>query len=160
MLRIEASLSAESEVLAIALQLIRYFEGCRLKPYLCSAAVPTIGYGSTTYEDGAKVTLKDQPITQERAMALLLLTIRKIYLPAVLKFCPTLRSPEQTAAILSWTYNLGSGNLKASTMRKRILAERWDDVPDEIRKWDKAAGRRLAGLVRRREAESITFMLG
>ena len=47
--------------------LIAQFEGLRLKPYLCSAGVPTIGYGSTFYPSGRKVTMQDKPITQETA---------------------------------------------------------------------------------------------
>ena len=54
-----------------AVDLIKHFEGLRLTPYLCSAGVPTIGYGSTFYEDGRKVSLQDPPITKERAEELL-----------------------------------------------------------------------------------------
>lgn len=56
---------------AKGLNLIKDFEGLRLKPYLCSASVPTIGYGNTFYEDGTKVKLTDKPITNERAIELL-----------------------------------------------------------------------------------------
>lgn len=160
MLQTEASLSVESKVLSIGLALIRYFEGCRLKPYLCQAGVPTIGFGSIRYEDGMRVTLKDKPITLERAQFLLMNDIRKIYLPTVMLLCPTLRSPEQIAAILSWTYNLGGTNLKTSTMRRKILSEIWEDVPYELRKWNKAAGKVSKGLVKRRDAESALFILG
>lgn len=159
-MQIATSLDAASEAVRIGLELIKYFEGCRLRPYLCSAGVPTIGYGSTFYEDGTRVTLHDAPITQGRAFELLLWMVRVKFMPAVRRLCPTLRSPEQIAAILSWTFNLGDGSLRASTLRKRILAERWDDVPDELRKWNKAAGKVSKGLVRRRDAEAACFLLG
>ncbi len=159
-MRTEASLSAESEAVRIALDLIKYFEGCRLRPYLCSAGKATIGYGATFYEDGTRVTLHDPAIPQQRAFELLVWMVRRKFMPAVLRLCPTLRSPEQMAAIISWTFNLGDGNLKASTLRRRILDERWDDVPAELRKWNKAAGKVLRGLEKRREAEAVVFMLG
>lgn len=137
----------------VAAALCRRFEGCYLQPYLCPAGVPTIGYGATYYEDGRAVMLLDPPITRGRAQALLLWMVRTRYLPAVLRLCPGIDSPARLAAIIDWTFNLGSGALRASTLRRRINASRWGDVPAEIRKWDKAGGRRLKGLTRRREVE-------
>lgn len=139
---------------SIAAALARRFEGCRLRPYLCSAGVPTIGYGATFYEDGSRVTLSDPPITKERAEALLLWMIRTRFLPAVLRLCPGIDSPERLAAIIDFCFNLGAGSLKASTLRRRINAGRWGDVPAEIRKWIRGGGRELLGLVFRRDAEA------
>jgi len=139
----------------IAAILVRRFEGLYLSPYLCPAGVPTIGYGATYYENGAPVTLRDPAITRVHAEALLLWMIRTRYLPAVLKLCPGINSPERLAAIIDFTFNLGSGRLKASTLRKRINAGRWSDAPTELRKWTKGGGRVLRGLVRRREAEIL-----
>ena len=137
----------------VAAALARRFEGCYLRPYLCPAGVPTIGYGATYYEDGTRVTLFDAPITRERAESLLLWMVRTRYLPVVLRLCPGIDSPERLAAIIDFTFNLGAGNLQASTLRRRINAGQWDDVPSELRKWIKGGGRVLAGLVKRREAE-------
>lgn len=137
----------------VAAALCRRFEGCYLRPYLCPAGLPTIGYGATYYEDGQRVTLLDAPITRARAEALLLWMVRTRYLPAVLKLCPKADTPERLAALIDWTFNLGTGRLRASTLRKRVNARRWDEVPAEIRKWDRGGGRRLRGLTRRREAE-------
>ena len=139
----------------IAAALARRFEGCYLRPYLCPAGMPTIGYGATYYEDGTRVTLFDAPITRERAESLLLWMVRTRYLPAVLRLCPGIDSPERLAAIIDFTFNLGAGNLQASTLRRRINAGQWDDVPSELRKWIKGGGRVLAGLVKRREAEVV-----
>lgn len=139
----------------IAAILARRFEGLYLSPYLCPAGVPTIGYGATYYENGAPVTLRDPSITRERAEALLLWMIRTRYLPSVFKLCPGINSPERLAAIIDFTFNLGDGNLKASTLRRRINAGRWGDVPAELRKWVKGGGRVLRGLARRREAEIL-----
>lgn len=140
--------------LEIALALIRRFEGCRLTPYLCPAGVPTIGYGSTRYLDGTAVQLTDPPITRMIAEGLLLGSVRRTYLPTVLRLCPGIDSPDRLAAIIDFTYNLGGSNLAASTLRRRINAGRWDEVPTELRKWVHARGRVLPGLVRRREAEA------
>ena len=144
------------DALAVALALIRGFEGLYRGPYLCPAGVPTIGYGATYYEDGTRVTLKDPIISAARAEALLLWHVKAVYLPAVLKLCPAIvhETPGRVAALIDWTFNLGAGNLKASTLRKRVNAGRWDDVPTELRKWNKAGGRVLRGLTTRREAEA------
>ncbi len=137
----------------VAACLARRFEGCYLTPYLCPAGVPTIGFGATYYEDGRTVTLRDPAITRDRAESLLLWMVRTRYLPAVLKLCPGVDSPDRLAALIDFTFNLGAGNLKASTLRKRVNAGRWADVPTEFRKWTKGGGRVLRGLVARREAE-------
>ena len=136
-----------------AAALARRFEGLYLTPYLCPAGVPTVGYGATYYEDGTHVQLSDPAITKKRAEALLLWMVRTVYLPAVLRLCPTLDSPQRLAAIADWTFNLGSGNLRASNLRKRILARDWEAVPAELRKWNKGGGKVLRGLTIRREAE-------
>ena len=139
--------------LAVALALIRRFEGLYRGPYLCPAGVPTIGYGATYYEDGTRVTLHDPIITRQRAEELLLWHVRRVYLPAVLKLCPGAVEPALVAALIDFTFNLGSGNLKASTLRRRVNAGVRDQIPVELRKWNKAGGRVLRGLVLRREAE-------
>lgn len=137
----------------VAAALARRFEGLYLTPYLCPAGVPTIGYGATYYEDGAPVTLRDAPITRERAEALLLWMVRTRYLPDVLRLCPGVDTPERLAALIDFTFNLGAGNLRASTLRRRVNAGQWAEVPTELRKWVRGGGRVLAGLVKRREAE-------
>lgn len=140
---------------AIAAALCRKFEGLFLSPYLCPAGVPTIGYGATYYQDGTRVTLRDPPITRQQAEALLLWMVRARYLPEVLRLCPGIDDPCRLAAIIDFTFNLGSGNLRSSTLRKRINAGDWDAVPTELLKWVKAGGRKLRGLVIRRQAETV-----
>ena len=137
----------------IAAGLCRRFEGLHLRPYLCPAGVPTIGYGATYYEDGTRVTLSDPPLTPQRAEELLLWHIENVYLPAVLKLCPEVDTPERLAALIDFAFNLGVGNLRASTLRKRVNAKRWGDVRTELMRWVKAGARELRGLVKRREAE-------
>ncbi len=137
----------------VAAALARRFEGLYLTPYLCPAGVPTIGYGATFYEDGRRVQLSDPPITLARAEALLLWMVRTVYLPVVLKLCPGVDSAGRLAALIDFAFNLGQGNLKASTLRRRVNAGDWDAVPGELRKWNRGGGRVLRGLVLRREAE-------
>ena len=91
---------------------------------------------------------------------MLLHSVRTIYLPAVLKLCPRIDTPERLAAIIDFTFNLGAGALRASTLRKRINAGHWSDVPYELRKWTKGGGRVLAGLVKRRDRQRIAVFVG
>jgi lysozyme len=144
-----------TDAVSIAAALARRFEGCYLTPYICPAGVPTIGYGATYYENGVAVKLTDPKITKERAEALLLWMIRKVYLPAVIKLCPTIvnESAGRIAAIIDFTFNLGAGKLKSSTLRKKINAKDWAAVPTELRKWTRGGGKVLRGLFLRREAE-------
>ena len=149
----EPAPASVADPIEIAASLARRFEGLYLRPYLCPAGVATIGYGATTYEDGTRVTLRDSAITKERAEALLLHSIRTVYLPAVRRLCPAVSDAERLAALIDFTFNLGEGRLRASTLRQKVNAEDWDAVPAELRKWVIGGGRVLRGLVIRREAE-------
>ena len=99
--------------------------------------------------------LTDPPITRARAEALLLWMVRTVYLPAVLRLCPAVDNPQRLAALIDFTFNLGAGALKGSTLRKRVNDGDWDAVPGELRKWNRGGGRVLRGLVLRREAEAV-----
>lgn len=134
--------------------LARKFEGCYLRPYLCPAGVPTIGYGSTFYENGTHVTLGDPAITRERAEQLLAYELRRVCLPAVLRYCPNLDTAERVAAIIDFVFNLGTGSLKVSTLRRRLNGQQWDAACAELAKWNKGGGRVLPGLVKRRAVEA------
>lgn len=139
--------------LPVTQALIRRFEGLYLTPYLCPAGVPTIGYGATRYLDGRPVRLTDPAITEIEAEVMLKEQVIREYLPAVLKLCPNISDPNQLAAIIDFTFNLGSNRLKNSTLRKRINAGDWDGARKELAKWVYGGGRRLRGLVLRRAAE-------
>jgi lysozyme len=142
------------DAVEIAAALARRFEGLYLSPYLCPAGIPSIFYGATYYQDGKRVTLRDPVGTRDQAEDLLLWMVRTVYLPAVLKLCPMVDTPQRMAALIDFTFNLGAGNLNASTLRKRVNAGQWDQVPGELRKWNRGGGRVLRGLVIRREAEA------
>lgn len=136
---------------AIASLLARRWEGFRSRPYLCPAGIPTIGYGFTHYIDGTIVTLNDPPMTREQAQSLLEFMVRTQYLRSTIRLCPDIDTPQRLGAITDFQFNTGA--LRASTLRKKILANDWAAVPAELRKWTRGGGRILRGLVLRREAE-------
>ena len=141
--------------LDIAAALCKQFEGYRGKPYLCPAGVATIGYGSTYYADGRKVTLTDAPMSEPDAAALLLQELHHTYLPGVLRQCPILLTDERKCnAIVDFVYNLGLGRLQTSTLKRKINASDWDAAQEQLMLWTKGGGRVLPGLVKRRAAES------
>jgi lysozyme len=140
--------------LELAASLCRQFEGFRSKPYLCPAGVPTIGYGSTYYSDGRKVTLNDPLISQEDANALLLVELNHTYLPGVLRNCPILATDEKKCnAIVDFVYNLGIGRLQTSTLKRKINSQEWEAAQEQLMLWTKGGGKVLPGLLKRRQAE-------
>ena len=140
--------------LEIAADICKTFEGFRPRPYLCPAGVPTIGFGSTMYPDGRRVTLKDPPITIQEAESLLLWELKRSQ-AATLRYCPVLRDdPPRQGAIIDFVYNLGPGRLQASTLRRRINQQDWLEAKRELMKWVRAGGRVLPGLVKRRAIEA------
>lgn len=126
--------------------LIRRFEGCRLMPYICPAGVWTCGWGST----GPDV-VPGVPWTQERADKRLQMDAEK-FARATRALCPFLDG-DQLCAIADFAYNLGTGRLKSSTLRRKLNAGDIDGAANELRKWVNGGGRRLPGLVLRREVE-------
>ena len=147
--------------LALAEELCRRFEGFRSKPYLCPAGIPTIGYGSTYYPGGAKVTLQDTLIDEPTARAILRHELESTYLPGVLRLCPALATDERRCnAIVDFVYNLGVGRLQTSTLRRRINAGDWVGAQSELMRWVRGDGRVLPGLVTRRKAECALLGAG
>lgn len=142
--------------LRIAARMCVSHEGFRARPYLCPAGVPTIGLGATIYEDGRRVTMLDAPIDQARARELCAHHLRVRCLPVVLRVCPVLRrsGAGRLAAVLSWAYNVGEGRLEGSGLARELNAGRWSRAADELRKWNRAGGVVLPGLVRRRDDEA------
>jgi len=139
------------EISRKGIDLIKKFEGCRLKAYRCSAGVPTIGYGNTYYEDGSKVKIGDM-ITQERAESLLKELVKKYY------HQHKNITQNQFNAITSFCYNVGNGNYNKSTLKKKLLINPNDpSIRNEFMKWNKAGGKELLGLTRRRKAEADLY---
>lgn len=138
------------------LELIKKFEGFRSEPYLCPAGVPTIGYGSTYYNDGRKVKMSDSPIS-EAAATLLLSEVVDSFARDVDKTVSGL-SQNQFDACVSFAYNVGIGAFRTSTLVKRIKANPCDpDIAFQFSRWNKGGGRVLSGLVKRRKEEAELY---
>jgi lysozyme len=140
-----------------ALELIKKFEGFCAQPYLCPAACCTVGYGSTFYEDGTKVKLDDPPITEERATQLLQ-SVLKTFEKHVDSYARDDITQQQFDALVCFAYNVGVGALKSSTLLKLVNTNPSDPlIKNEFLKWNKAAGKVLKGLTKRREAEAELY---
>lgn len=158
--------------LSIALALCKHFEGLHrlgkdglVYPYLCPAAVWTIGFGSTFYEDGRRVGSDDPPITVARAEQLLLWELINCW-NAVGRLCPKFfawgvmnGTWRPMNAVVDFTFNLGSGRLQTSTLRRKLEAQDWVGAAEQLMLWTRAGGRVLPGLVRRRAAERVLLPL-
>ena len=132
------------------ISLIKKFEGCKLEAYYDAVDVLTIAYGRTK---GVKA---GDTCTQEQADAWLEEELHEYggyvndAVDVTLKQC-------EFDALVAWTYNLGPTNLNESTMLKKLNNKEYQDVPHEIKRWNKAGGKVLEGLIRRREAEALLF---
>jgi lysozyme len=130
--------------------LLKKFEGCKLKAYYCPAGVCTIGYGHTSAA-GAPQVVDGMTITQAQAEDILKRDIVK-YEVAVMDLVKVKLTQNQFDVLTDFAYNAGVGNLKSSTMLKKINSGDLDAVPAELMKWTKGGGKVLPGLVRRRQA--------
>jgi lysozyme len=138
------------------IDLIKNFEGLRLEAYLCSALVPTIGYGSTFYENGIKVKL-GQKITKQRAEELLDFMVLQ-FANQVRPLIKVPLSENRFGALVSFAYNVGIGALSKSTLLKKVNTNPNDpSIKMEFLRWNKAGGKILAGLTKRREAEAKLY---
>jgi lysozyme len=131
--------------------LLKKFEGCKLKAYRCPAGVCTIGYGHTSAA-GDPAVHDGMTITQMDAEAILRRDLVK-YETAVRDMVDVDLTQNQFDVLVDFAYNAGVGNLKSSTMLKKINSGDLDAVPGELMKWTKGGGKVLPGLVRRRQAE-------
>lgn len=147
------------------LDLIKSFEGWESRSYDDGVGYQTIGYGHklTRREkrtgwietDYGRVNWREG-ITKEQGEEILLLDVKDAehgvsnHVNVRLKQC-------EYDALVSWTFNLGSGALNSSTMLERLNNRDYESVPSEMKRWVYAGGNKLAGLVRRRKAEALLF---
>ena len=129
------------------IDLVKFFEGFEPKAYLCPANVWTIGYGRT------KNVKEGDELTELQAERDLLEELDE-FAEQVLNTVKISLDQNELDALTSWTYNLGVGNLQSSTLLKKLNSGDKNSVPSEMVRWNKAAGKVLAGLTRRREAEA------
>lgn len=139
------------------LDLIKRFESFRAAPYLCSAGVPTIGYGTTVYPNGIKVKLSDQKITQQLAETFLQHHVNAIE-KDVSRLVKVTLSQNQFDALMSFVYNVGLGAFRDSTLLKLLNAGDIDGASKQFERWNKAGGKIVDGLTNRREAEKALFL--
>lgn len=136
-------------------------EGFRASPYVdpgTGGEPITIGYGTTVYTNGTKVTMHDAPITKERALSELLDHLNKVVLPCINANVTKVLNQHQLDALGSFIYNVGCGNFKASTLLKKVNINPSDPtIAQEFSKWNKGGGKVLQGLVTRRKRESDLY---
>ena len=146
-------------------QMIMNFEGLSLKPYLCSAGVPTIGYGNTYYPNGKKVTMRDKPITKEYAIEIFKF-IADLFAKDVNNLLKTTVTQNQFNALVSFAYNVGSDidaddipeGLGDSTLLKKVNKNPNDlSIMAEFLKWVRSNGKVSNGLVKRRNLEAKLY---
>jgi lysozyme len=153
---------------AQGIKLIHHFEQCVLSPYLCPAGVPTIGWGNTFYENGKKVTMKDKPITQQRADQIFE-AVLMMFEKDVTGLLKKSVLPHQFDAVLSFAWNVGTDidhddipeGLGDSTLLRLINANPLNvRIPAEFLKWNKSNGQVMKGLTRRRTIEAYYYRTG
>ncbi len=151
------------------IDLIKAFEGCHNQPYLCPAKLWTVGYGHVLYPEQARLKADERPsyplktehnrVWDADEIDALLETDLLKFKAGVLRLCPAAADSEShLAALVSFSFNVGLGNLQASTLRMKYNRGDFEGAADEFLKWRKSNGVVLAGLERRRKAERYLFL--
>jgi lysozyme len=149
--------------------LIKAFEGCHNTPYLCPAKLWTVGYGHVLYPEQARLKADERPsyplktehnrVWDADEIDALLAEDLQRFEAGVLRQCPAAADNDRHfAALVSFAFNVGLGNLQASTLRMKYNRGDFEGAADEFLKWRKSNGVVLAGLVRRRESERALFL--
>jgi lysozyme len=142
-----------TKISQIGLDLIKNYEGFSSKPYLCSAGIPTIGYGATYYPNGKKVTMQDPAITEEWAETMLSKMI-VFYEQNVSSMVTNVLTQHQFDALVSFTYNCGVQNVRKSTLLRYVNNNPNDPaIAEQFARWVRVKGKVVKGLVKRRQAE-------
>lgn len=138
------------------IDLIKAFEGCRLVAYLCPAKVWTIGYGHTGKVNGKPVA-EGMSISKAKAIKLLNDDLKAFEKTVNLMVAVDI-TENIFSALVSFTYNVGAGNLQKSTLLKKLNTGDYEGAAQEFDKWNKAGNTTLPGLTRRREKEKELFL--
>jgi lysozyme len=137
--------------------LITEFEGYSANPYLCSAKVPTIGYGNTYYADGKRVTMLDKEITKQQAFEMFKV-IADRFASKVSNLVKTPLNQNQFNSCVSLAYNIGMANFMNSTLLKLVNKNHNDILIGlEFKRWNKVNKKVVAGLTRRRNYEADIY---
>lgn len=133
------------------INLIKSFEGCVLKAYRCPAGVLTIGYGHTSgVKDGMVITADEAVVFLKSDLASFEKSVNSLVKVDI--------TQNMFDALVSFTYNCGAGALKKSTLLLLLNSKNYSGAAGEFAKWNKANGKVLAGLTRRRTAERLLFV--
>jgi len=135
------------------LNLIKHFEGFSPAVYTCPAGYATIGYGHLITKDESF-----KSITEDAAQELLRIDAEDAE-RAVLRYIDVPLTNGQFDALVSFTFNLGSGALQRSTLRRKVNRQAHGEVPDQLNRWVWAGGRKLKGLIARRRMESALYAM-
>ena len=137
--------------------LLAELEGVVLHPYKDSVGIPTIGIGSTYYEDGTKVTMKDKAITKERAIQLAK-NVVKSFEARVNKSIVVPMTQNQFDAMVLLCYNIGESGFARSSVVRNFNAGNLQKAADSFLLWNKAGGKVSKGLTNRRQKERNLFL--
>lgn len=135
------------------LEIIKHFEGFRSEAYLCPAGVWTIGYGTTS---GVR---KGQRVTEAQATEMLQRDVGK-FERVIKDYVRVCLRQREFDALVSFVYNVGPGNFRNSTLLRLLNEGEYEEVYAQLQRWNRAGGRVLSGLIRRREAEGVLFDTG
>lgn len=138
------------------LNLIEHFEGLKLASYQDSVGIWTIGYGTTVYPTGQPVR-KGENCTATQANSFIAHDVEK-FATGVNNLVKVHLNQNQFDALVSFSYNLGLGNLNSSTLLRKLNAKDYSGAADEFLKWNKAGGKVLDGLTLRRQSEKNLFL--
>jgi len=152
-------------------EMIKHHEGVRSKPYRCPAGLWTIGVGHVLYPEQAKLKLEERsayPLRPEHdkiwsdvGIDAILRSDLTRFESGVLRLCPgAINSQAHFDALVSFSFNVGLGSLQSSTLRMKYNRGEYEAAADEFVKWNKAGGRILPGLTRRRLEEQALFLTG
>jgi lysozyme len=139
-----------------SVDLIKAFESLYLESYQCSADVWTVGYGTTSTKAGGHddgTITPGMKITEDEAEEYLKKDL-EYFEKVVLRLVKVEINDDMFGALVSFAFNCGEGNLESSTLLKRVNSGDWDDVPNQFLRWNKAKGKTLNGLTRRRASEA------
>jgi lysozyme len=148
-----------SRALELAAELARQFEGCHLAPYHDPVGFATVGYGHLLSRQPWAPLAQWPAISQEEANTLLLQDMAEAE-RVVARLCPVPLTDGQRAALADFAFNVGGGNLQASSLRQAVLREDHERAAEQFGRWVYARGVKLRGLVRRRDAEARLYLQG
>jgi len=137
------------------IELVKKYEGYRAVPYLCPAGYLTVGYGHVIMKE----EILQYPLSREFAEQLLIQDLVKTEM--LIK--PMIKvdiHPYMLDALISFSFNVGAYAFRASTLRRKLNNREWYECAEQFLRWIYAGGRKLLGLIRRRQAEKELFLEG